>query len=182
MVEYEFDEKLERLLISGEMEKKVQGIVRKVLSKVRNRTASDFSNISTKQAYRAVKHSVYKRILGGSVSILQRKSGKSVQKMQVPPSRHRLESATNRKGNHRGGNRMPRSQRTTDLLSYYGPDRGFILRFLNNGTPRRTDNGVRKVGTIKEGNFFAATAQKEMEAAMDELAQLINEEITKVGI
>lgn len=77
---------------------------------------------------------------------------------------------------------MPRSQRTTDLLSYYGPDRGFILRFLNNGTPRRTDNGVRKVGTIKEGNFFAATAQKEMEAAMDELAQLINEEIIKAGI
>lgn len=184
MVEYEFDEKLERLLISGEMEKKVQGIVRKVLSKVRGRVASGIRPAigrDPRQAYRAVKHSVYKRILGGSVSILQRKSGRSVQMMQVPKSRHRLESATNSKGNHRGGNRIPRSLRTEQLLSYYGTDRGFVLRFLNNGTAER-NNGYGNRGSITPRNFFASTAQKEMEAAMDELAQLINEEIIKAGI
>lgn len=170
---------LEKLLISGEMEKKVQKIITSVLAKARGKLSSDISSSlpnDPRDAYKAVKRSVYKQILGGNMSILNKRirSGKSY---PLAPVKHRLEKETNSKGNHRGGNRMPRTKRTEDLLTYYGSDRGFILRFLNSGTPKRDTNGIRRVGNIGARNFFAQSGQKEMEWAAGEISQLIAEEI-----
>lgn len=123
---------LEKLLMSNPaMEKKVQGLIRKVLREVKKHMGEAACNVmknDPRQAYKAVKMSIYKRILGGNVSILQKKraSGGGT----YTPTR------TLRTG-QRGGNRRLRSERTMKLESYVGNARGFVLRFLNAGTKPR---------------------------------------------
>lgn len=170
-VEFENNAHLEQLLISGgsEMEKRVEKIVRRVLQQARNRVSSDIQGSlgsDPRQAYRAVKHMVYKRILGGNISILnkRRRSGKTAP----------LPTNPDRKGK-RGGNRTPRTKRTEDLLTYWGSDRGFILRFLNSGTSARLSRYGNR-GSIPARNFFASAGQKEMEAAAQQLSELIEQE------
>lgn len=176
---------LERILLnSPEMEKKVQDIVRKVLAAARSKVSQHVKGEMTndpRQSYRAVKHAVYKRILGGNISILnKRTAGKN--RAPLPPVYHKLEHELNKNGkphpNHRGGNRIRRSERTEDLLTYQGSDRGFILRFLNAGTNSR-NNGVRPTGAIAARNFFANSSQKAMEQASEQLTQLIDQLIAE---
>lgn len=173
-------QELENLMMSNPaMEKKVQDLIRKVLLQAR-KTVSD--NISPKikndprQAYRAVKSAVYRRILGGSVSILNKR--KAGVRLSPPPIVHKLEKQVNSKGNHRGGNRMPRSRRTEDLLTYAGPDRGFILRFLNAGTDVRESHGGNR-GQIAPRNFFGTSSHAAMQKAAEQLDTLIDELIKK---
>ena len=175
-------EELERLLMSNpEMEKKVQGLIRKVLLQARKTISGDISTKiknDPRQAYKAVKTAVYRRILGGNVSILNKRRAGTGTRGPVPPVVHKLETKTNSKGNHRGGNRMPRSRRTEDLLTYQGADRGFILRFLNAGTDDR-ESRIGNRGSIAPRNFFANSSRKAMEQAAEQLDQLIEELIKK---
>ena len=161
------------------MEKKVQGLIRKVLLVARRQVSGDIKGViksDPRQAYKAVKSAVYKRILGGNISLLsKRTSGK---RGSVPPVVHQLETRVNSKGNHRGGNRMPRSRRTEDLLTYQGADRGFILRFLNAGTATR-ESGIGFRGAIAPRNFFADSSQQAMENAAAQLDTLLDELIKK---
>ena len=169
-------QELESLLMSNpQMEKKVQGLIRKVLLAARKEisdAASGKIKNDPRQAYKAVKSAVYRRILGGNVSILnKRKAGK---RGPVPPIVHQLETRVNSKGNHRGGNRMPRSRRTEDLLTYQGADRGFILRFLNAGTGDR-ESRIGNRGSIAARSFFATSSQQAMEKAAEQLDTLIED-------
>ena len=173
-------EALESLMMSNPaMEKKVQGLIRKVLMTARRQVSGDIKGdikSDPRQAYKAVKSAVYRRILGGNISILSKKhAGK---RGPVPPIVHQLETRTNSKGNHRGGNRMPRSRRTEDLLTYQGADRGFVLRFLNQGTDGR-ESRIGNRGAIAPRNFFATSSQKAMEQAAEQLDRLIEELIKK---
>lgn len=173
-------QELENLMMSNPaMEKKVQGLIRKVLLEARKRISdqarSDIKN-DPRQAYRAVKSAVYRRILGGSVSILNKR--KAGARLSPPPIVHKLEKQVNSKGNHRGGNRMPRSRRTEDLLTYAGPDRGFILRFLNAGTGER-ESRIGNRGQIAPRNFFATSSRAAMQKAAEQLDTLIDELIKK---
>ena len=173
-------QELENLMMSNPaMEKKVQGLIRKVLMTARRQVSGDIKGDiknDPRQAYKAVKSAVYRRILGGNISILsKRKAGK---RGPVPPVVHQLETRVNSKGNHRGGNRMPRSPRTEDLLTYQGADRGFILRFLNAGTDVR-ESSVGNRGSIAPRNFFASSSQKAMEKAAEQLDTLIEDLIKK---
>lgn len=175
-------EALESLMMSNpEMEKRVQKLIRTVLLKARRQISGDihgmeFKNGDPRQAYKAVKSAVYRRILGGNVSILSKK--RAGKRGPVPPIVHKLEREVNSKGNHRGGNRMPRSRRTEDLLTYQGSDRGFILRFLNAGTEAR-ESRVGNRGSIAARHFFADSSQKAMEQAAAQLDTLIEELIKK---
>ncbi len=169
-------QELESLLISNPaMEKKVQGLIRQVLLAARRTISNEAKGVmksDPSQAYKAVKSAVYRRILGGNISILnKRKAGK---RGPVPPIVHQLETRTNSKGNHRGGNRMPRSRRTEDLLTYAGPDRGFILRFLNAGTDVRESHGGNR-GQIAPRNFFGTSSHAAMQKAAEQLDTLIDE-------
>ena len=173
-------QELERLLMSNPaMEKKVHGLIRKVLLAARrdvSKSAQEKIKTDPRQAYKAVKSAVYRRILGGNISILnKRKAGK---RGPVPPIVHQLETRVNSKGNHRGGNRMPRSRRTEDLLTYQGADRGFILRFLNAGTSDR-ESRIGNRGSISARNFFENSSQKAMEQAAAQLDALIEDLIKK---
>ena len=173
-------QELESLLMSNpQMEKKVQGLIRKVLLAARKEisdAASGKIKNDPRQAYKAVKSAVYRRILGGNVSILNKR--KAGTRGPVPPIYHALEHRVNSKGNHRGGNRMPRSRRTEDLMTYQGSDRGFILRFLNAGTSDRNSR-IGHRGSIGARNFFATSSQQAMEKAAEQLDNLIEELIKK---
>ena len=173
-------QELESLMMSNpEMEKRVQKLIRQVLLAVRRVVSNDARGVmksDQRQAYKAVKSAVYRRILGGNVSLLNKRRAGT--RGPVPPVAHQLETKTNSKGNHRGGNRMPRSRRTEDLLTYQGADRGFVLRFLNAGTEGR-ESRIGNRGAIAPRNFFATSSQKAMEQAAEQLDQLIEELIKK---
>lgn len=128
-----------------------------------------------RQAYRAVKFMVYKRVRGGNVSLLnRRKKGSRTYPLPV-----------NKRQN---GNGRPRTPRTEQLLSYFGADRAFVLRFLNQGTKQRTmerggnvadrprkGKGTGNRGAIAARNWFAGASQKELERAAENLAQYIDD-------
>ena len=82
---------------------------------------------SPRQTYRAVKSAIYRQILGGNVSLLNKRS---VKMSNYEPPR-------TLKSGKRGGNRKSRSTRSEDLIHYAGDSRGFVLRFLNAGTDDR---------------------------------------------
>ena len=191
-------EELERLMMGNpQMEKRVQKLIRKVLMQARSEIGKGikFDKGDPRQAYKAVKTAVYRQILGGSVSILNKRRAGTQFSNYEPPR-------TLRPG-QRGGNRRPRSQRTSDLIHYAGPDRGFILRFLNAGTQGRAiefkydearenvhrgsrGGNIKKYGrTINTGrrgniaprNFFGQLAPSAMNRAADQLTKLIDEMI-----
>ena len=165
-------EMLDRLLASNpDMEKRMQDIIRKVLryarAEVSKGAKSSIPN-DPRNAYKAVKTAIYKRILGGSVSILNRRRASGRTSNYEPPR-------TLQPG-QRGGNRVPRGARTQQLMSYEGADRAFILRFLNSGTSARTAGKRGGVltgnrGRIAARNWFQPTAQQALSQAIDKLEQ-----------
>ena len=187
-------QQLEALLMSNPaMEKKVQGLIRKVLMTARReigKAASDAMKSDPRKAYKAVKTTVYRQILGGSVSLFNKKHGVKGADFYQEPTR-----------TGRGGNRRIRSQRTIDIQSYVGSSRAFILRFLEAGTGNRTiefhsdkrreninrgsrGGNVTKYGkTINTGargsiaarNFFGNSSHAAMQKAAEELMQLIDD-------
>lgn len=188
---------LERLMMGNpQMEKRVQGLIRKVLLKVRQEVQKSikFEHGDPRQAYKAVRTTVYRRLLGGNVNILSKRKTGAAGSYEPPK--------TLRPG-QRGGNRRARSERTRALQGYQGSDRGFILRFLNAGTqgraidftvdPKRehvhrgsqggdlkkygkTINTGRR-GNIKPRNFFGQRSHTEMEAAAANLKKMIDDMI-----
>lgn len=187
---------LDRLLMSNPaMEKKVQGLIRKVLSAVRKNlgdAAREKMKSDPRHAYKAVRTAVYKRILGGNVNILNKRRASGKMSSYTP--------TRTLKSGQRGGNRRARSERSYKLESYEGSDRGFILRFLNGGTNDRVINflpdsrrehvhrgsrggNLRKYGkTINTGNrgrisarnWFGSRSQREMELAAENLSKFID--------
>lgn len=180
---------LEALLSSNpEMEKKIQGLVRKVLMAARKQIMGDipFKHGDPRQSVKAVKTAVYKRILGGSVSLYNRRGTGKGSNGYEPP----------RKGSiGRGGNRRSRSARTQQIMSYEGSMRAFVLRFLSEGVSGRAINfeynDNRRVdkwnkhpntgnrGNIAPRNFFANSSHKALQQAAEQLDQLISELIAK---
>ena len=178
-IELKNNVKLDKLLITNpEMEKKVRRIVRQVIIGAMDPVKQAADSQSTRQAAQAVRKAVYKRILGGSLNILDSR-GRAGGRGPLPPVRHRLEFETNSKGNHRGGNRMPRSRRTEDLLTYQGKDTAFILRFLNSGTPRRSTNGIRNVGQIAARHWFEDASHAALQHAAEQFDMLLDALIAK---
>lgn len=166
-------EELDALLTTdSEMEKRLRRAISRALSRARSSMEKEvFASLTSdpRRASKAVKKAVYKRILGGSVSILNRNRRGSMQ--LIEPERKFRDG-------HRGGNRVPRSKRTEELLSYYGEDRAFILRFNNSGTTSRTSRYGNR-GSIAPKNMLQANAGV-MDMAVDELAQYIEEEYNKI--
>ena len=138
----ELAKKLDQLQVDNpEMEKKIQKIIAKGLQMVRKNVSDAMKakiNNDPREAYKAVRRTVYRRILGGNVNILQNK--RAGDRSTYQPTR-------TLKSGQRGGNRRVRSERTLALESYSGRDRGFILRFLEGGARkgggRRQERGFR---------------------------------------
>jgi len=162
---------LEHLLMTNpDTEKVVQNIIRKVLKEARNKVSYDAGSYienDPRKAARAVKHSVYKQILGGNISILQkRKAG--------PKSDYTRQHTL--RPSQVGGNRRPRIESRNRLDKYYGSDRGFILRFLQSGTVNR-DTRFGNRGAIRAIGWFNHVATWHMETAAKQVAEAISEYI-----
>lgn len=169
------------------MEKRIREIIRAALKEVRaamQRSARTGLNMNAdpRKAYKAVRMAVYRRIFGGQVNILQ--SYGAVPGVYYEPPRHPAA---------RGGNRMKQSTRTHDIMSYQGGDRGFILRFLNDGTDVRytggrngktvrqkerfieLNNGRGHRGSIAARNWFGPRSQQELETASRNIQAMIDD-------
>ena len=180
----ELSKKLDRLQAhDSQMEQRITKIIREAIKAARSMVTQDAKGAvgnDPRHAYKAVRSMVYKRILGGNISILQKRKAGSGKSGYEPPR-------TLRPG-QRGGNRVPRSTRTQQIMDYEGSDRGFILRFLNSGTGQRTA-GTRNGrlhgnrGSIAARNWFPSSGQRAMNAAaqyiIDEIDRLIAEEFGK---
>ena len=163
-----------------ETRKRIRKIVREELKDATKRLREDaryeLPN-DPRKAYRAVRASIYRKILGGNVSILNpRKAGARYQ--LIKPRK------LDQNPFQRGGNRVPRSPRTESVDTYFGKDRAFILRFLNSGTSQRMagSRGGRlsgNRGSIAARNWFQNMAPHEMELAAENLSNVIEEELVE---
>ena len=189
LVGYEEQMKMLRGMMTDDpgFKKRMQAAIKKIFNEVRKEVSSRAKGAvpnDPRKAYMAVRTSVYKRILGGQVNILnQRKAGAPGSYMK-PTSGH----------SGRGGNRWGRSERTKDIEGYGGKDRGFILRFVNEGAGVRgartinsyTDSGgvthsLRSGGgnrgRITGRNWFSAASTTALEKAAVELEVLVEQAI-----
>lgn len=200
----ELTKKLDSLLTSNpEMEKKIQKIIGKALKRVEKKLEKYAGGASVmrsdpRHAAKAIRYTVYRRVLGGNLNIFHGKQRGAESSYQ--PERH--------PSSGRGGNRMARSQRTQRLEGYEGADRSFILRFLNSGA--RVGGGNRSLGrghfrvdnhrndikrgsqggdvnkygkTVNTGNRGHIAARNwfgnASQSAMDEAAAIIESEVDK---
>ena len=157
-----------------ETRKRIQKIIREELKDAAKRLREDAKyemKEDPRKAFRAVKSSVYRRILGGNVSILNpKRAGARYQLIR--------ERKLDMNPHQRGGNRRSRSARTEQVDSYFGKDRAWILRIISSGTvTRKTRYGNR--GSIVARNWFQNMAPHEMELAAGNLAAVIEEELAE---
>lgn len=168
-------------------QKALQRLIRSVIKEARAQVVGsiEFKHGDPRGAAQSVRTAVYKRILGANINIYSGRKAHGANSYEPP-----------RNPSHRGGNRRTRSGRTQQIMSYGPLDRGFILRFQNDGTGDRsvnfTANDKRKVdkwnkhpntgsrGAISPRNFFRNTGERAMAQAADNLANLIDTELTNM--
>lgn len=160
-----------------ETEKRLRKFIREVLIDARKNMIGDAQSAMKDDprgsAY-SIRTSVYKAILGGNVNIFDsRKAGKRTTYIR--------ERTLDKNKKQRGGNRRPKTYDTMRINSYGPHDRGFILRFVNDGTGiRKTRYGNR--GAIAARNFFGPSAQRWVQQAADNLNRLIYAEVKNLMI
>ena len=158
-------------------QKALQKLIRKALMEVRPELVSAARGAmgsDPRGAAHGIRLSVYKKILGGNVNILnmRKKAGKPT--TYEPP--RKLQP------HQRGGNRVPRGERTNTVMHYGPHDRQWILRFINSGTSDRMagTRGGRlsgNRGSIAARNFFGSAGSSALTKAADNLATLIDTEL-----
>ena len=170
---------LESMLVSNpDTAANIRKLITQEIAKARvaiSQSAKGAMASDPRQAYKAVRRSVYKSILGGQVNIFNPRGGASSSGSSFAKAR-KLDNHPHQ----RGGNRRKRSARTDQVDGYVGKDRGFILRFVNSGIskPRQTRYGNR--GVIAARNWLATSGQRELEAAAERLSALIDKELVKM--
>jgi hypothetical protein len=171
------------------MQKRIRDVIRQTLARVRKSLQGEAREGlqmegDPRNAYKAVRYAVYRKIFGGQVNILSPRNAKKG-RLYEPPRKLRPKQ--------RGGNRRTRSDRTLELMSYMGPERGFVLRFLNAGTRvrynggrnGRTDaqydtfisnhNGRGHRGSITARNWFGGASQHQLENAAHHIDKMIDD-------
>lgn len=175
---------LGKMLLSKDdpMHQQLRTIIRKEIKAARSRVSRDVhASVSNdpRAAFRAVRHTVYKSVFGGTLNILSpRRAG----------ARYQLQRSRKLDANphQRGGNRRPRTQRTEALETYYGKDRGFVLRFLNSGTnTRHIAIGVNarmggNRGSISGRGVFSTSALFQSQAAIEAISEAFEQEFEEV--
>ena len=165
-------------------QKALQRLIRSVIKEARAQVVSSikFKGGDPRGAAQSVRTAVYKKILGANINIYSGRKAHGTTSYEPP-----------RNPSHRGGNRRTRSARTQQIMSYGPLDRGFILRFNNDGTGDRSinfsANDKRQVdkwnkhpntggrGAIAPRNFFSGAGTRALSQAADNLANLIDTEL-----
>jgi hypothetical protein len=185
--------------MDSELGKRLRDVIATEMKAVRDRIVGNikFENGDPRGTAKAVRRVVYQKILGGNVNIMDRRAASgSTNSFEAPRIVY-----PGMKG-HRGGNRNIRSKRTDDIL-HYGPlDRGWILRIVNSGTIPRYANGrngrwgkrggINRTfarlqeegdyfrGSIGARNFFGMKGEPEMQKALGNLQEMIDQEFNKL--
>ena len=160
-------------------QKALQKLIDKALKEIRPEVIANIRaslGSDPRGAAQGLRRIVYKKLLGGDINILNpRRKAKGPISYEPP---RKLQPG------QRGGNRVPRSRRTDDVM-HYGPlDRQWILRIINSGT----FNGDRTAGTrngrlsgnrgvISARNFFGRSGTPALMKAADNLAAMIDTEL-----
>jgi len=180
---------------SPNMQKGITKIIRVVMAKATKEVMAGAKAVlpnDPSQAYRAVRSLLYKRIYGANINILTGKRKRQAQSIPDSPTQ-----------TGRGGNRRKRSANTIRMMGYWGEDRGFILRWINDGTNVRhisTSNNTKvnkrigrgvtsaSVSGSRNGNrgritghpWFKDTSMQAMYNASARITELIDETITEI--
>ena len=158
-------------------QKALQKLIQEVLIEARQQVVSAARGAldsDPRGAAHSIRRTVYKKLLGGNLNILNMRKRAGKPTNYEPP--HTL------RPHQRGGNRVPRGSRTNTVMHYGPHDRGWILRIVNGGTTERTagTRGGRLSGhrgAIAPRNFFAPAANSALMHAADNLANLIDTEL-----
>ena len=159
-------------------QKALQKLIRQVIIEARAQVVSNikFENGDPRHTARAVRTSVYKKILGANINVYNGRKAHGSNNYEAP--------RTLRPG-QRGGNRVPRGRNTERMLKYAPNDRQMILRWVNSGTGERMagTRGGRisgNRGSIAPRNFFKAKGDRALVQAADTLANLIDTELMNI--
>ena len=166
--------KLDKLKTTDpELAKMLQGAILQALRNVRKELSKNAKTglqmeSDPRQAVRAIRHTVYRRIFGGNVNILQ-------------------------------GRRKKVTSDDLGKRKYFGAERGYVLRFLNQGTIERVvgfrnnkanltryeaylksgDRAGRR-GHIEARNWFGGASETELKKMSAMLDEYINRVILKL--
>ena len=171
---------VQALSTNPKTQKALQKLIRQALMEVRPELVSAARSAmgsDPRGAAHGIRTAVYKKILGGNVNILDMKRKTGAPSNYEPPRKL--------KPHQRGGNRVPRGQRTNTVMHYGPHDRQWILRFINSGTSDRTA-GTRSGrlsgnrGAIAPRNFFRGAGERALAQAADNLATLIDTELEAI--
>ena len=180
------------------MRKVIQQHIREALFEARRDVMAAFpAESDPRDARRAIRTSVYDKVLGGNINILTGKKAHGTNSYE--PQRTLVPG-------QRGGNRRKRSQRTQQVMSYAPLDRGFILRFVNSGTKTRVigfrntlkgnrtryENRVYRInrgdksrtgnrGAIAPRNWFKQSAESALGTAAANIAEMIEIEAAAIA-
>ncbi|MDY2942214.1 MAG: hypothetical protein SOT07_00735 [Paludibacteraceae bacterium] len=176
-IEIQNDARMERLMSSDpKMARQLQKIIRKAIRAAARRVSQDARSVlgnDPRRAAAAVRSSVYRAILGGQVNILSPRRAAKKGSLYEP-------ARTGREG-QRGGNRVKRSARTEQMMSYTGADRGFILRWVESGTGVRTSRYGNR-GSISARPWFTRSATSALETAAQEIVPMVEALLMKEGV
>jgi hypothetical protein len=180
------------------MRKVIQQHIREALFEARRDVMAAFpAEHDPREARRAIRTSVYDKVLGGNINIL---TGKKAHGTNNYEPQRKLTPG------QRGGNRRKRSERTKQIMSYAPLDRGFILRFVNSGTKTRVigfrntlkgnrtryENRVYRInrgdkartgnrGAIAPRNWFRQSAESALGTAAANIAKMIEIEAAAIA-
>ena len=181
------------------MRKVVQQHIREALWEARKEMINsvNFAGGDPRQSLRAIRNSVYDKILGGQINIKRSRKDHGSGSAYTPPR-------TLTPG-QRGGNRRPRSRRTEQINSGSPLDRGWILNILDKGTKTRVigfrntvkgnrtryENRVYRInrgdkahtgnrGAIAPRNWFRPAAESALQMAMQRISEMIEIEAAAI--
>lgn len=197
----EIQQEIRDMRISQSVDRKgFRALIRKRLNEAKKevtKAAKDAADFDPREARRAVKVQLYKKILGANINILDNKKATYFREYSRP---RKL------KPGQRGGNRMPRTEATERRNRYFGESRAFVLRYINSSTRNRywrtrNNRGVAKLvggrgknrhtsasldskrdgnrGRIKNGNsWFMSSGTRYIEIAANRISDdLVNKVI-----
>ncbi len=180
------------------MRKVIQQHIREALFEARRDVMAAFpAENDPRDARRAIRTSVYEKVLGGNINILTGKKAHGTNSYEPPRTLV---------PGQRGGNRRKRSERTKQIMSYAPLDRGFILRWVNSGTKTRVigfrntlkgnrdryDARVYRInrgdkahtgnrGAIAPRNWFMQSAESALGTAAANIAEMIEIEAAAIA-
>ena len=180
------------------MRKVIQQHIREALFAARREVMAAFpAENDPRQSRRAIRTTVYEKILGGNINILTGKTAHGGGGYEPP------QTLT---PGQRGGNRRKRSERTKQILNYGPLQRGFVLRFVNSGTKTRVigfrntvkanrsayEKRVTRIsrgekshtgnrGSIAPRNWFMRSAESALGNAAQMIADLIEIEAAAIA-